>query len=166
METPGWFDLRPIADRMPWPDVRGKRCLDVGTWDGYLAFELERRGASEVVALDIPDHEDWDWPPDVRAQGGERLAELAGPEKGAGFRVAREALGSSVEKVDMTVYDLSPERVGQLRRGPVRLADAPPARPAARAGGDPQRVHRPVHVLRAGEPGPDACPIRGGRWRG
>ena len=112
VETPGWFDLRPIADRMPWPDVRGKRCLDVGTYDGYLAFELERRGASEVVALDIPDHEDWDWPPDVRAQGGERLAELAGPEKGAGFRVAREALGSSVEKVDMTVYDLSPERVG------------------------------------------------------
>ncbi len=114
VETPGWFDLRPIADRMPWPDVRGKRCLDVGTWDGYLAFELERRGASEVVALDIPDHQDWDWPPDVRAQGGERLAELAGPEKGAGFRVAREAKGSAVEKVDMTVYDLSPERVGSF----------------------------------------------------
>ena len=99
---------------MPWPDVRGKRCLDVGTWDGYLAFELERRGASEVVALDIPDHQDWDWPPDVRAQGGERLAELAGPEKGAGFSVAREAKGSAVEKVDMTVYDLSPERVGNF----------------------------------------------------
>ena len=114
VETPGWFDLRPIANRMPWPDVRGKRCLDVGTWDGYLAFELERRGASEVVALDIPDHQDWDWPPDVRAQGGERLAELAGPEKGAGFRVAREAKGSAVEKVDMTVYDLSPERVGSF----------------------------------------------------
>ncbi len=110
--TPGWFDLGPIVDRMPWPDVRGKRCLDVGTWDGYLAFELERRGAAEVVALDIPNHEDWDWPPDVRALGGERLAALAGPEKGAGFRVACEALGSGVEKVDMTVYDLSPERLG------------------------------------------------------
>ena len=166
VETPGWFDLRPIADRMPWPDVRGKRCLDVGTWDGYLAFELERRGASEVVALDIPDHEDWDWPPDVRAQGGERLAELAGPEKGAGFRVAREALGSSVEKVDMTRLRPQPRAGGQLRRGAVRLADAAPARPAARAGGDPQRVHGPVHVLRAGEPGPHACPTRGGRWPG
>ena len=38
--TAGWFDLRPRVDRMPWPDVRGKRCLDVGTWDGFLAFEL------------------------------------------------------------------------------------------------------------------------------
>ena len=38
---------------MPWPDVRGKRCLDVGTYDGFLAFELERRGAASVVATDI-----------------------------------------------------------------------------------------------------------------
>lgn len=110
--TPGYFDLRPVVERMPWPDVRGKRCLDVGTYDGYLAFELERRGAAEVVALDIPNHDDWDWPPDVRAQDGEELAKLAGPEKGAGFRTAREALGSRVEKLDMSVYDLSPERVG------------------------------------------------------
>jgi tRNA (mo5U34)-methyltransferase len=110
--TPGYFDLRPVVERLPWPDVRGKRCLDVGTYDGYLAFELERRGASEVVALDIPNHEDWDWPPDVRARGGAALAELAGPQKGAGFRTAREALGSTVEKVDMSVYELSPERAG------------------------------------------------------
>jgi hypothetical protein len=25
--TPGWFDLRPVVDRMQWPDVNGKRCL-------------------------------------------------------------------------------------------------------------------------------------------
>jgi tRNA (mo5U34)-methyltransferase len=110
--TPGWFDLRRVVQKLPWPDVTGKRCLDVGTYDGFLAFELERRGASEVVALDIPNHEDWDWPPDVRAHGPEHLALIAGPEKGAGFRVARDALGSDVEKVDMSVYDLSPERVG------------------------------------------------------
>jgi tRNA (mo5U34)-methyltransferase len=110
--TPGWFDLRPIVDKLPWPDVKGKRCLDVGTYDGFLAFEMERRGASEVVALDIPNHEDWDWPPDVRAKGAENLALLAGPEKGVGFRVAKEALGSSVEKVNMSVYDIGPETVG------------------------------------------------------
>ncbi|CAN5167455.1 hypothetical protein BH20ACT20_BH20ACT20_10960 [soil metagenome] len=110
--TPGHFDLRPIVDKLPWPAVRGKRCLDVGTYDGFLAFELERRGASEVVALDIPDHEDWDWPAEIRALGPEYLASVAGPEKGAGFRIAREALRSSVEKVDMTVYDLSRERLG------------------------------------------------------
>ncbi|MFH4351513.1 hypothetical protein WAJ70_20705, partial [Acinetobacter baumannii] len=65
--TPGWFDLRPVVDLLPWPDVRGKRCLDIGTYDGYLAFELERRGASEVVAVDVEDHLLWDWPPDYRA---------------------------------------------------------------------------------------------------
>lgn len=110
--TPGWFDLRPIVDRLPWPDVQGKRCLDVGTYDGFLAFELERRGASEVVATDISDHTQWDWPVDVRAQGPEFLAQIAGPEKGGGFRIAKEALGSSVERLELSVYDLSPERVG------------------------------------------------------
>lgn len=106
--TPGWFDLRPIVDRMPWPDVRGKRCLDVGTYDGFLAFELERRGAAEVIAADIDDHTQWDWPPAIRAQGAEVLAAIAGPEKGVGFRIAKEALGSAVERRAISVYDLDP----------------------------------------------------------
>ncbi len=110
--TPGYFDLRPVVGKLPWPDVRAKRCLDVGTYDGFLAFELERRGASEVVALDIPNHEDWDWPAEIRALGPEYLASVAGPQKGVGFEIAREALRSSAAKVDMTVYDLSPERLG------------------------------------------------------
>lgn len=110
--TKGWFDLRPIVERMPWPDVRGLRCLDVGTYDGFLAFELERRGAGEVVCTDISDHDAWDWPPDVRAQGGARLAELAGPDKGGGFRIAKRLLGSSVERIEVSVYELAPERVG------------------------------------------------------
>ena len=58
--TPGWFDLRPVVERMPWPSVAGKRCLDVGTYDGFLAFEMERRGAAEVVAVDLDDHDQWD----------------------------------------------------------------------------------------------------------
>src|SRR5437660_10357912 len=53
LRTPGAFDLEPVVDRLPWPEVAGKRCLDVGTYDGFLAFELERRGAREVVAADI-----------------------------------------------------------------------------------------------------------------
>jgi tRNA (mo5U34)-methyltransferase len=112
--TPGWFDLRPIVERMPWPDVRGKRCLDVGTYDGFLAFELERRGAAEVVAIDIGSHENWDWPPDMRATGPENLARLAGPEKGASFEIAKRALGSNVERVIMNVYDLSPDAPGGM----------------------------------------------------
>ncbi|WP_205698092.1 bifunctional 2-polyprenyl-6-hydroxyphenol methylase/3-demethylubiquinol 3-O-methyltransferase UbiG [Conexibacter sp. SYSU D00693] len=110
--TPGAFDLRGLIDKFPWPDVRGKRCLDVGTYDGFLAWELERRGASEVVATDIPNHEDWDWPAGARAQGGAALAKLAGPEKGKGFRTAHEALGSKVQRREISVYHLSPEEVG------------------------------------------------------
>lgn len=109
--TPGWFDLRPIVDLLPWPDVRGKRCLDVGTYDGFLAFELERRGAAEVIATDIGDHTEWDWPPGTGGKAGE-LAALAGPEVGAGFRTAKRLLGSAVERVEISVYELTPERVG------------------------------------------------------
>jgi tRNA (mo5U34)-methyltransferase len=109
--TPGWFDLRPIVDLMPWPDVRDKRCLDIGTYDGFLAFELERRGAAEVVALDIGSHEQWDWPYRL-TEGPDSLADLAGPEKGVGFRMAKEIYGSSVEKVTLNVYDLDLNALG------------------------------------------------------
>ena len=112
--TPGRFDLRPIVDLLPWPDVSGKRCLDIGTYDGFLAFELEKRGAAEVQAADIDDHRFWDWPPRTRAQGPEVLAMMAGPEKGVGFRIAKEALGSKVERIPVNVYDLNPEEHGKF----------------------------------------------------
>jgi tRNA (mo5U34)-methyltransferase len=54
-DTP-WFDAvdrRPVAARLPWPALEGKRCLDIGTADGFWAFELERRGAADVVATDV-----------------------------------------------------------------------------------------------------------------
>jgi tRNA (mo5U34)-methyltransferase len=109
--TPGWFDLRPIVDHLPWPDLRGKRCLDVATYDGYLAFEMERRGAAEVVATDIASHEGWDWLPRERAGGLEFLRQEAGA-KGRGFEIAATALGSGVKRQFVNVYDLDPERVG------------------------------------------------------
>jgi len=113
LTTPGWFDLRPIAEQLPWPDVRGRRCLDIGTFDGFLAFELERRGAAEVVATDLTAHEDWDWPPVMRDRGPGAMAEMAG-EKGRGFEVAKELLGSSVERLLVSVYDLDPEEHGHF----------------------------------------------------
>jgi tRNA (mo5U34)-methyltransferase len=111
--TPGWMDLRPVVERLPWPDVRGKRCLDVGTYDGFFAFELERRGAASVVATDISDHSQWDWPRAMRERGATYLASVAG-KKGRGFEVARSALGSSVEKREISVYELSPEALGSF----------------------------------------------------
>jgi len=114
VETPGWFDLRPILDRMPFPDVAGKRCLDVGPYDGFLAFELERRGAAEVVAADIAHPSQWDWAPASRARNTETQLQMAGSEPGGGFEIAKRAVGSSVERVEVSVYDLAPETVGEF----------------------------------------------------
>jgi len=108
--TPGWFDLRGISAQIPWPDLTGKRCLDVGTFDGFWAFEMERRGAGEVIAIDVLDPLRWDWPlgspPEVIAEVGRRKA------GGRGFEIARDALGSSVKRLELSVYDVDESSVG------------------------------------------------------
>src|SRR5579884_164015 len=48
--------LRARIAQYPIPqDLRGKRVLDIGAWDGWFSFEMERRGA-EVVAIDCFDN--------------------------------------------------------------------------------------------------------------
>lgn len=110
--TPGWFDLRGLPERLPFGDLRGLRCLDVGTFDGFWAFHMERAGAAEVVAVDVLDPRRWDWPAGseeaVVAAIGERKA------RGAGFALAAEALGSSVRRIEGSVYDLDPEELGRF----------------------------------------------------
>lgn len=49
--TPGWAPLNSSFYRIP-ENLSGKRVLDVGSWDGYWAFEALKRGAKEVVAVD------------------------------------------------------------------------------------------------------------------
>jgi tRNA (mo5U34)-methyltransferase len=77
--------------------------LDVGTFEGFWAFELERRGA-RVTAIDVNTIEELDWP--VRLRHG------AGGRRGEGFELAREALGSSVERVGISIYDATAELLG------------------------------------------------------
>lgn len=52
----GLLELEQLRRRLalfPIPDdLRGARVLDIGAWDGWFSFELERRGA-QVVALDL-----------------------------------------------------------------------------------------------------------------
>jgi len=111
--TPGWFDLRPALERVPLPaSLDGLRCLDVGTFDGFWAFAMERRGAAEVVAVDLTDPERWDWPPNSDA---EMLATLgARKRKGAGFDLAHRTLGSRVQFLERSVYDLDPDELGRF----------------------------------------------------
>jgi len=74
--------------------LTGRTVLDIGAWDGFFSFEAERRGASRVVAAD---HYSWHG---------------TGWGTKAGFTLAREALQSRVEDVDIDVMDLTPDRVG------------------------------------------------------
>ena len=104
--TGGMFDHRPVVDRylLP-PSLTGMRCLDVGTFEGFWAFEMERRGAAEVVAIDVTDPEQYDWPASLRAS----IPRGLGVAKEERFALARDALGSSVQYVQRSVYELEPE---------------------------------------------------------
>jgi tRNA (mo5U34)-methyltransferase len=106
-KTEAMFDLDPVLHEYGLPErLDGKRCLDVGTWDGYWAFEMERRGAAEVVALDLDDERELDWPP------RRRPSSFSPEPRGAGFRLAHEVFGSSVQRVVRSVYEATPEELG------------------------------------------------------
>jgi tRNA (mo5U34)-methyltransferase len=66
-------------------DLTGKRVLDIGAWDGWFSFEMERRGA-EVLAVDRFDNP--------------RFHEIHG------------ILGSRVEYRQLDVYEVNPRSVG------------------------------------------------------
>ena len=105
--TDGWFDLRPYVKHYGIPErLDGMRVLEIGTWDGFWAFELERRGAAEVVALDLDDEADLDWP------ARRRPKEFPDVRRGDGFRLAKEIRGSKAERVNCSVYHATPEELG------------------------------------------------------
>src|SRR5690349_17129527 len=66
-------------------DLRGKRVLDIGPWDGYFTFELERRGA-EVTAIDYADLDT--------------------------FRALHRIFNSNARYTQLDLYELDPARHG------------------------------------------------------
>jgi tRNA (mo5U34)-methyltransferase len=109
--TQGLFDHRGMEDRHGLPaDLTGKRCLDVGTMDGFWAFTMERRGAAEVVAVDLEDPEKLDWPTRLR----HKIVKTMDETKAARFELARLCLASSVERQLCSVYDLDPDVLGEF----------------------------------------------------
>jgi len=93
--TPGRADTKwgQTGDFIGMPSsLSGKTVLDIGAWDGFYSFEAERRGAKRVLATD-----QFAW---------------TTPEAKAGFTLARRALKSTVEDMNVDVMDLSAERVG------------------------------------------------------
>jgi tRNA (mo5U34)-methyltransferase len=87
----GVCDLEGLKRRLaqfPIPqNLAGKRVLDIGAWDGFFSFELEKRGA-EVVAIDC-----WD---------NDR------------FRLMRSMLNSRVDYRIFDMYELTPATVGKF----------------------------------------------------
>jgi len=97
--TPGWAPKQPDKYGVA-ADLTGLRVLDVGAWDGYWTFEALRRGAREVVAID-----------DFSDSAGIDAKRV----KWETFDLCRMALGHSEDRckrIEMSVYDVSPEKLG------------------------------------------------------
>lgn len=89
--TPGAHKIEELRDnyaRFLLPEnLSGKRVLDIGCWDGFYSFEAERHGAN-VSSLDC-------WR----------------PEK---FFAAKEALKSKAEFHELSVYEVTKEKLGSF----------------------------------------------------
>jgi hypothetical protein len=81
-------------------DLSGQSVLDVGAFDGLIAFEAERRGAERVLATDI-----WPEPDDDDRPNSLEMGDT-------GIELARAYLDSDVERETVSVYDITPETVG------------------------------------------------------
>ena len=123
--TPGGKSGEQLAhevEAIDLPDLHRKTVLDIGGWDGFFAFEAERRGAKKVAVLD-----QYMWALDIPAQQrywADCLAKGVAPEPyhetdlwhpdtlpgKAGFDTARELLDSNVEEIvaDFATCDLEP----------------------------------------------------------
>jgi tRNA (mo5U34)-methyltransferase len=109
ISTPGYYDHRQLAPKYGIPDdLHAKRVLDIGTWDGFWAFEFERRGA-DVTAVDLDRLTQVDLPPPIRQAVNDAKLDQT---YGSGFEIARRALGSKVKRIPGSVYELDPAKLG------------------------------------------------------
>jgi tRNA (mo5U34)-methyltransferase len=112
--TKGFYDHRRMVHRLPIPaSLDGLRCLDVAASDGFWSFELARRGAAEVVSVDLPVITDQDYGGPSSPQDIERRAAWSGRANQA-FAIVKEQLGLDVERVDGSVYDLPTLGIGRF----------------------------------------------------
>lgn len=109
LTTAGHVDLRGVAARVLPKRLDRVRALDIGTYDGFWAFELESRNAREVVATDLGTWDLESWPLHTREQFG---GDFAASRPADRFRIARDLLGSSVHHVECSIYELDVEGLG------------------------------------------------------
>ncbi len=108
-----FYDHRPTVNRVGLPkSLAGKTALDVGTADGFWAFELERRGAAKVTAIDIARPQDYDLLPIQVARMPDCWHDSTGHDHADRFHLAHAMLKSQVEYKVCNVYDVCPEMLG------------------------------------------------------
>jgi tRNA (mo5U34)-methyltransferase len=95
LTTDGEYEPHRTLKRLGLPrNLQGHAVLDVGTWDGFYAFEAERRGAARVTATDS-----YCW-------------NGAGWGTREGFDLAHQLLKSAVVPIEIEPHDLHPSAIG------------------------------------------------------
>ena len=77
---------------IPIRNIKNKRVLDIGAWDGKFSFLCEQAGAETVLAVDVSQ----------------------GRSNSNGFHVAKKTLNSKVVHVDEDFLNLEPTDVGKF----------------------------------------------------
>ena len=89
-----WTRYTARSDCCTFRKLTDQSVLDLGSWDGFYAFEAEQRGAARVLATDSFSWNGMGW------------------SNKQGFLLARDILRSQVEDMDIDIMDVCPERVG------------------------------------------------------
>lgn len=111
----GEWDLRRGVDRyLGGVDLAGKRVLEMGTANGFLCFEMERRGA-DVVGVDLSEEQSWDIVPFARSDAQEDdSARKAHMRKiNNAWWLAHGAFNSHAKVVYTSAYSV-PEEIGAV----------------------------------------------------
>lgn len=98
--SPGYVDAHKYLELDLPEDLSGKSVLDIGSYNGLLAFEAERRGADPVLATDL-------WEVDSREAAPEQ------DHRYSGFELAHAYLDSDIDARSIDLFDVSPERLGR-----------------------------------------------------
>ena len=138
MELPGRgviegrdWDLRGRVDQyLGNIDFAGQRVLEVGPASGFLAFEMEKRGA-DVISVEVTDEHGWDFVPYPDA----RLEEVFGPRRIVmqqlknSYWFSHTALQSKARVYYGDAYNL-PTALGEFDIAVMGAGPAPLPRPA------------------------------------
>src|SRR2546425_10106567 len=100
----GHYDHRSVVSAYRFPDVAGKRVLDVGRGSGFFSFLFEQMGAAHVTALDLP-------PSSAKNTVGLQATLQESPGR-LGFFICHALLRSKVEPVWADATEISEASVG------------------------------------------------------